>query len=478
MEFHNLFPTTVATGRVEGAQALNRRLVAEIERIRSATENGKPESWACEVYTTLMTVRNLHELPGFEGLKAAILKAADDFAEFVRARAAEPAGAPFFAWLHSKDPHLPYQPSAAHAGRYTGRLPRTPGIEAVRRHALILRHPPPRLRYEHAGVVRFTEADVAPIRALYDETLRDADDRLGRAFAALRQTGLLDRTIVVVSADHGEELFEHGWVGHASTGYDGKLSDELVRIPLVIRLPGGSAGRSTALVQSVDLMPSLFAWLGIDATGLVPRMQGDSLLPLVEGSTTAIREHVFLQTTRKGWTTPREEMARRVTAVRTRDRKLVWWPAERESPARQSAFDLAADAGERADLHAREASRFRDLERAREAWDAENLRATAALLMPVARRHLEGEARALSRGDLLAALHAWRRLYLLHRTWGFEEHPFQADPRLAPPWHVLRSQAGHALARAIDCDLEGRGRDCLAAAGAALLPRAGASGGP
>ncbi len=91
----------------------------------------------------------------------------------------------------------------------------------------------------------------------------------------MRNTGLLDHTIVIISADHGEELFDHGWLGHASTGYDAKLYDELIRIPLIIRLPDQSlTGLYSALVQGVDLMPTIFDILGVSAAGMRPQMQG------------------------------------------------------------------------------------------------------------------------------------------------------------------------------------------------------------
>ncbi|MCP5057624.1 MAG: sulfatase [bacterium] len=386
-----------------------------------------------------------------------------DFETFVRERAEQEPGKPFFAWLHSKEPHLPYRPSARNAGRFLKSPPSTPGFDAVHNHHFVLRPPIPELRFTHPGEVAFVPGDAEAIRALYDETVRDADDHLGRAFNALRETGLLEQTLVIVSADHGEELFEHGWVGHASTAYDGKLTDELVRIPLVIRVPemlrGDSphAGRSTALVQGVDLMPTLFEWLGIPSGAMLPAMQGKSLAPLTDGRAKQVREFVFLQTTRKGWTTPRHEMQRRVVAVRSLDRKLVWWPEEADRPARREGFDLFADPEEREDLYADKPGEFRELERAREAWDAENLRHTAELVLPGADNHEKAQWEALAKGDLLAALQRWRRITLLDRTWGYAQAPFFDEGPAKQPWERLRHRAGTALAAAIECDAEGRG---------------------
>lgn len=371
-----------------------------------------------------------------------------DFEWFVRERATE--AEPFFAWLHSKEPHLPYRASEANAGRYTAGIPETPGTRAVQEHHVIFRDPSVPVRFEHAGAVEFVEGDVPAVRALYDETVRDADDHLGRAFEALRETGLLERTVVIISADHGEELFEHGWVGHASTSYDGKLTDELVRIPLIVRIPGGGAGRSAALVQGIDLMPTLFALLGLDPARVDPPMQGVSLVPLFEEPNRSVREHAFLQTTRKGWTTPADEMRRRVTAVRSRDRKVVWWPAEGGRPARVEAFDLETDPAERRDLYPTAPERFEGLVRARAAWDEANRRHATALVTQGGRHHRAAQQKAIGKGDLEGAMQDWRRLFLLHRTWGYEESPFHAHPGEGEAWRRMMREASRSMAAALE----------------------------
>ena len=303
------------------------------------------------------TIGRLNTGANYRGLGFQEEVGGQDIGDFVRNRASDIENAgdnparPFFGWLHTKESHLPYAPTEANAGRWLGEtIPRSPAVSAVTKHHVILRDPSVPVKFSHAGKVEFTEADVSAVRALYDETVRDADDHLARGFEALRETGLIDSTIVIISADHGEELLEHGWVGHASTGYDGKLTDELVRIPLVIRFPDKRAGRSQALVQGVDLMPSLFEWLGLSQDDMSPPMQGVSLGPLSEGSIPSVREFAFMQTTRKGWTTPKREMRRRATAVRSLDRKLIWIPAEAGRPARREAYDLSADPMEQRNL--------------------------------------------------------------------------------------------------------------------------------
>src|SRR5437773_236829 len=75
--------------------------------------------------------------------------------------------------------------------------------------------------------------DIAHLRALYDGDINYTDDRIGRLLDALKSLGIDRRTAVVVTADHGEGFFEHGRMRHGNSFYD-----ELMRVPLIMRLPG------------------------------------------------------------------------------------------------------------------------------------------------------------------------------------------------------------------------------------------------
>ncbi len=321
---------------------------------------------------------------------------------------------PFFAWLHTRETHLPYRPAPEFAGRFTrGMHLDSPLLRAVREHTLVLRHPPPKLALRHAGDVPASAADSEPLRALYDECVASADAQLGAWLAQLRESGLLERTIVVITADHGEELLEHGWVGHASTGYDGKLTDEILHIPLIVRFPGGAhAGRYRALSSQVDLMPTLFAVLGIDGSALAANQEGVSLAPVLRREQPEVREWVFAETTRKGWTTPREETRERLSAVRERGANADW-----KTPPK--LID---------ELHRVAASR---------------------IVHAAAQQHLAALAQALERGDAPAAVARWQALARLHSTWGLEREPFFANDAA---WAELRERAAELASAAMRCD--------------------------
>jgi arylsulfatase A-like enzyme len=322
----------------------------------------------------------------------------------------------FFAWVHIKEPHLPYDPSPYALRRWGGDKRQSPGIDAVSKHGVVLRdhhdtYPYPHL---HPGEVALVDADTPTIRALYDGTVSDVDDRIGRVMERMRDTGLLDRTVVIITADHGEELMEHGWVGHASTSWDGKLTDELIHIPLIIRTPNGTAGRVDQLVQQVDVLPTLFEMMDQSPSGLDAPMQGVSLLPLMRGADTSWdRTVVFAQTTPKGWTTPRDEVDQRLTAARTRDLKLI-----RHPNGEFTGFDLSSDPTETTDVH--DAQRFAALHEALDAWDTESTGAARALLLAAARRRTQGIRSAIEDDRLDVAIAHYRGLVVMRQTWEME----------------------------------------------------------
>lgn len=111
-------------------------------------------------------------------------------------------------------------------------------------------------------------ADLARVTALYDGEVARLDHFLGRFWSALRQAGLDRTTALIVTSDHGEELMEHGDLEHAF----GKVFDPHVRVPLVVRLPGGTQGRRIAVpVSGIDVAPTLLHLAGLRAEGLPGR---------------------------------------------------------------------------------------------------------------------------------------------------------------------------------------------------------------
>ncbi len=131
-------------------------------------------------------------------------------------------------------------------------------------------------RLQAEGAV--TERDREVITALYDGGVRYTDEaRLGRLLLALRESGLADDTLLVVTSDHGEEMFQHGKCSHQQP------YEEIARVPLVMRGPGLPRGlRVPEVVELVDVMPTVLSLLGLPA---VEGLQGRDLVPRVRGGT-------------------------------------------------------------------------------------------------------------------------------------------------------------------------------------------------
>ena len=119
--------------------------------------------------------------------------------------------------------------------------------------------------------------DIERLRAIYDSAVSYHDQQLGRLIKQLKSWGIWDQTMLIITADHGEELFEHNRCGHG-----GALVDSLIRVPLLVydpaRLPGGTIIEEGA--DGVDVLPTM-----LDALGkpLFAAAQGESLVPLAQG---------------------------------------------------------------------------------------------------------------------------------------------------------------------------------------------------
>jgi len=145
---------------------------------------------------------------------------------------------PFFLWVHFLAPHAPYQyrPEAAHLYRETevGRFSKTTGVT-----------------FETSD-----PAELVRVQDLYFGEVWMADRIFGDLVGHLKDAGLLDSSIVVLTSDHGEEFAEHGGFQH------GRLYEEHLRVPLIIRHPKGEGRVVEGRVRNVDLMPTLLHAIG------------------------------------------------------------------------------------------------------------------------------------------------------------------------------------------------------------------------
>ncbi len=174
---------------------------------------------------------------------------------------------PLFAYLHYLDVHWPYTRTLP------GPADRFGPVEMVRR-------PPKRgdLVAEWARELERPSPDLAALEARYDREVAYADRAVAGVVALLRQRGLYEDVVLVVTSDHGEGFLEHGALQHGYAPYE-----ELIRVPLVLRLPERLRGRTGPVATPaglIDLLPTLLELAGLEPE---PAAQGRSLAPLLRG---------------------------------------------------------------------------------------------------------------------------------------------------------------------------------------------------
>ncbi len=184
----------------------------------------------------------------------------------------EHADQPFFLMVHYFDPHMSYNPPVKYVRQFAagprGRI-KVP----------FANHSDAR-----TGKLNPTEREKAFIRGLYNGEVRFVDDQIDVLVNKMNQMGLLENSWLVVTADHGEEQFDHGSFDHGH-----RYEEEVTRLPLIIRPPGGKWRAGTRIPYSTrhaDLVPTILEWLDKPKPA---HLSGRSLMPLITGEETAHR---------------------------------------------------------------------------------------------------------------------------------------------------------------------------------------------
>jgi arylsulfatase A-like enzyme len=189
---------------------------------------------------------------------------------------------PFFVFLHVADPHDPYRPYApydtlfADAARNEQQTKDDKAVLKVIADPL-LRHmgSPMPTREELLEANVDPQSYVGHDRNWYDGSIRGMDAEIGRILERLRGLGLAGRTLVVFTADHGEEFLDHGRTFHGQSVYG-----ELNNLPLILWRPGAVPAGAVVerTVETIDVMPTLLQMGGLE---LPVQAQGQSLVPLI-----------------------------------------------------------------------------------------------------------------------------------------------------------------------------------------------------
>ncbi|HBL25617.1 MAG TPA: hypothetical protein DD490_02150 [Acidobacteria bacterium] len=253
---------------------------------------------------------------------------------------------PFFLYVHYIDPHDPYENPDMVNGRaffmpgYTG--PVAGGwIHGIYNGRLEIPEP---------------ARDIPYIEALYDGEIRYVDRHIGALLAAI-DPEVLKNTLIVLTSDHGEELYDHGGWKHGQTLYD-----EQIHVPLIVRWDGHirPGTRLAGTVRLLDLAPTLVAAAGGKAD---PAWAGVNLLPALTGTGELPRRPAFSEGLSGGPLRASAVLDGRKLVLFNREEPFVpgdglqehLWKVDLGRLRRAELYDLATDPGERSDLAATDA---------------------------------------------------------------------------------------------------------------------------
>jgi arylsulfatase A-like enzyme len=254
----------------------------------------------------------------------------------------------FFMFLHGYDVHgqhdligeTPQQVAPDYKGPLTGTIEeqaklREQGLAAIKNPG------------DPAHLEGLSPEDIKFLTEIYDAKVKEADARLGKFLDAFRASGLMDKTIIAIVADHGDEFMEHGYIDHGPT-----LCQHQLHVPMMIRFPGHLEHREIAdLVRTIDVFPTLFDAVGV--TGPV-NVAGRSLLPLLRGEKLDLP--IYAETDYRLFVHQRMQ--------RIQTRKLI---LDLED-GQKSLFDLATDPDEQKDLSAGDARTTYEMEQSLRTW--------------------------------------------------------------------------------------------------------------
>lgn len=280
-----------------------------------------------EIYFQYCQKRSRGEKPTLDGLRK--FPAADVLVDHAAAWLEENCGRRFFLWLHLMDPHAPYYPK-----QEALELMGDGGTGASEA----------RYRNSYWGRGDLTEKRLQKKRnevmALYDAGVRWADEQIRRLTEKLVELNVWDQCALAVTADHGEEFLEHGGRFHPPLG----LREELVHVPLLVRVPDGRGARIESPFGLIDLAPTVLEVLEVPAPG---DFRGRSCWGQI--SQNQAWDRAVISECVRGCTNPfrrENRVGPRILVVRKGNYKLVVDFAAGE----EQLFELKLDPGEKSPL--------------------------------------------------------------------------------------------------------------------------------
>ncbi len=220
---------------------------------------------------------------------------------------------PFFLWIHYMDAHEPYMPEK----KYVDMVDPSVTISQDEMYDMFL------------NVLK--ERDISDstklklLKKLYDMHVREVDAYFQEFFSYLKNLGILDNTMIIITNDHGDEFGEHGGLSH-----DDKMYSELIDMPLFI-YGANETGVCNTLVSNVDIPPTIIHLFGLDP---IEKFKGHSLLPLVDYPERGVYGEAIYQDSKKGG-----DLEKDIYFYREKDLKIIY----RANIDSWEMYDLAKD---------------------------------------------------------------------------------------------------------------------------------------
>ncbi len=240
----------------------------------------------------------------------------------------------FFLWLHYLDPHLPYEPPPNFfpQGEPDPTIGRRYGDKA--------------LLQAREGSLILSPTAIEWVRALYRGEVRYVDDRVGRFLSTLKDLGIYEDSLIVFTSDHGEEHYEHRGIDHGHTLYE-----ELLRVPLIVKLPGSTVKAEIEQTVSLEsVLPTILDLSNIEFDR--EAFSGRSLQTLWTNGASSNSEVPVFSTGLMSYDERESVVFEGLKYIRSRD-----WP-------REELYDLESDPGEKNNivfLHADKVAEARKL---------------------------------------------------------------------------------------------------------------------
>jgi len=238
---------------------------------------------------------------------------------------------PFFAYFHFLETHSPYRAPLKFAFEFLSLRDSIKRVSINHDHLKFL-----------LGECDMTSEDFRILVSCYDNSIRYVDHLIGKIVRLLKKHKVYDETLIMVLADHGDNIGDHGLMFHYSCLYD-----TLIKIPLLVKFPAhiGLTGKISRVVQNVDIFPTILSLLGIKDTAAWEQIQGNDMLGVAaqrREQDLAVSELIkTFGPDRAGYREQLSRFDRRLLSVRTRNRKFIY-----SSRGDHECYNLAKDPAE------------------------------------------------------------------------------------------------------------------------------------